>query len=79
MDEVLTVCRLGNDWAVKDSRGSYTCRSIDREKVEAYAKALAALIGGSYIVRDEPSTKRPSDRASGEVVAAKHRQLRVES
>lgn len=73
MGEVLTVCRLGTDWAVRDSRGSYTCRSIDREKVEAYAKALVALIGGSYIVKDEPGAKPRQDRASAEVVPAKLR------
>lgn len=58
MGEVLKVCRLGTDWAVKDKRGVYMHRSARREEVEAYAAQWAKKIGGSYVVRDEQGVRR---------------------
>jgi len=58
MVETLKVCRLGSDWAVKDSQGRYMCRSPKLTEVEAYAKKWAKQVGGKYVVRDEPGVRR---------------------
>lgn len=58
MGEVLKVCRLGTDWAVKDSHGTYMCRSPKLDEVKTYAERWAKRIGGRYIVRDEQGVKR---------------------
>lgn len=53
MNQVLKVCRLGNDWAMKDATGAFYCRSPNLDEVKAYAEKWASRLGGRVIVRDE--------------------------
>lgn len=59
MGEVLKVCRLGPDWAVKDRSGAFWNVTPKRAEAEAAAARMAKARGGvQVIVRDEPGVGR---------------------
>lgn len=58
MAEVLKVCRLGPNWAIKDSSGAFWKVRPDRAEVEAAAAEMAKASGAQVIVRDEQGVKR---------------------
>ncbi|WP_126114421.1 MULTISPECIES: hypothetical protein [unclassified Bosea (in: a-proteobacteria)] len=53
MSQILKVCRLGSDWAMKDATGSFYCRSSNLDEVKAYAEKWASRLGARVVVRDE--------------------------
>ncbi|SIQ75568.1 hypothetical protein [Bosea sp. TND4EK4] len=58
MVEVLKVCRLGPNWAVKDQSGLFWNTDASRAKVEAAAAKMAKTNGARVIARDEQGVKR---------------------
>ncbi|WID99274.1 hypothetical protein QO058_14130 [Bosea vestrisii] len=58
MNQILKVCRLGNDWAMKDATGSFYCRSPNLDEVKAYAEKWAMRLGGRVVVRDEQGEEK---------------------
>lgn len=58
MVEVLKVCRLGPNWAIKDSSGFFWETDASRAKVEAAAAKMAKKNGARVLVRDEQGVKR---------------------
>lgn len=59
MGEVLKVCRLGRDWAVKDRTGAFWGQTDKRSEAEATAAKMAKLREGcTIVIRDEQGTSR---------------------
>lgn len=58
MVEVLKVCRLGPDWAVKDRSGAFWHQTPKRAEAEAVAAKMAKKSGATVVVRDEPGVTR---------------------
>jgi hypothetical protein len=58
MGEVLKVCRLGPNWAVKDRTGAFWHETPKREGAERAAAAMAKRRGAQVVVRDEPGVRR---------------------
>jgi hypothetical protein len=58
MAEVLKVCRLGPNWAIKDQSGCFWNTDSSRAKVEAAAAKMAKKSGARVVIRDEQGVKR---------------------
>lgn len=58
MSGVLQVCRLGPNWAVKDSSGAFWDVSASRESAEAAAARRARGQGLRVVVRDVQGVQR---------------------
>lgn len=58
MAEVLTICRLGPDWSVKDRSGAFWGSSPNRAEIEALAAKMAKRRGASVIVRNAQGAGR---------------------
>lgn len=52
MTQILTVCRLGTDWAVRDVTGEHYGRSSDIHAVIEYARGLASRTGSHVALSD---------------------------
>ncbi|WID98421.1 hypothetical protein QO058_09370 [Bosea vestrisii] len=60
MNQILRICRLGSDWAMKDATGSFYCRSPNLDEVKAYAEKWASRLGARVVVRDEQGEEKAS-------------------
>lgn len=58
MAGILTVCRLGEDWVVKDSAGGFHCRTPKLDDAKAYAEKMAKRSGEKVVVRNENGVGR---------------------
>ncbi|QEL25085.1 hypothetical protein FQV39_22655 [Bosea sp. F3-2] len=50
MAQILTVCRLGTDWVVRDVTGEYYGRSGDINEAIEYARGLASRTGSQVVL-----------------------------
>lgn len=50
---VLKVCRLGEDWVVKDSTGAFHCRTPKLDDAKAYAEKMAKRAGEKVVIKNE--------------------------